>query len=121
MFAIAAAMIGRGLPSHFFVVSGTTVMSVCGCFVFHSLTLMSLRGDDDFLTRLLRLGGWFGRRPLFALIRSPATTTSASLTVFHEKVRKWTREEKQERPISGNVKPVIDGHVNEKASHCGKD
>jgi hypothetical protein len=58
---------------------------------------------------------------MFALAMSSATTTAATLTMVHEKVRKWTCEEKQERPISGNVKPVIDGHVNEKASHCGKD
>jgi hypothetical protein len=41
--------------------------------------------------------------------------------MVHEKVGKWTCEEKQERPISGNVRPVIDGRINEEAAHRDKD
>jgi hypothetical protein len=48
VFAMAAAMSGRGLLSLFVVVAGTAVMGRSNCLVFHSLTFKSLSGNDDF-------------------------------------------------------------------------
>jgi hypothetical protein len=37
----------------------------------------------------------------------------AALAVLHKQVRKWAGKKKEERPVSGDVRPMKDGRVNE--------